>query len=302
MSELKEIELGVVIPVGPDSIAEALDTLDSIDHYLLCRKCVVVVDDCTDDGTLLRQRQQSHPDLVVLRNQRRNGMQFLSHSLAAAYRYLVANYRVQTVLKLDTDALLIGYGLEKDAKDFMLRNPDVGIFGLHSVNADLSVKDYRMHTELIQFELSLRRRLRGYGPWYRHIAKKAVENGWGLGDNVFGGAYFLTTRNIRKMEELGYLNPPYKGWNSSMAEDVYFSMCTVAAGFQMGQFAAPCGPLALDWKELPHPAAELLARGYKLVHSVDRGSNTTPERNGGLTAREVFRHHRLHSQLTQASA
>jgi hypothetical protein len=66
-------------------------------------------------------------------------------------------------------------------------------------------------------------------------------------------------------------------------------MIAVAAGFKLGHFAAPEGPLCMEWRGLPYPAEKLIASKYKLVHSVDKGPNTGPVENGGRTAREVFR-------------
>jgi hypothetical protein len=72
------------------------------------------------------------------------------------------------------------------------------------------------------------------------------------------------------------------GWNSRIADDVYYTMCAVATGFDRRQFAVPNGPLCLAWKKLPLPAEEIHERGYKLVHSVDQGENASG-------AREFFR-------------
>jgi hypothetical protein len=91
------------------------------------------------------------------------------------------------------------------------------------------------------------------------------------------------------MDALGYLRPPRQRWNSLIADDVYFTMCAMAAGFDRGQFGVPNGPLCMAWQHLPLPPAEIQARGYKLVHSVDKGRYTSREDNAGVTAREFFR-------------
>ena len=114
------------------------------------------------------------------------------------------------------------------------------------------------------------------------------------GDNVFGGAYFITRECISAIHKLGALKVPWN-WHSNMGEDVYFPMVAVAAGFGLGHFAAPDGPLCLEWCGLPMPAAEGAHSKYKLVHSVDKGKNTGPAENGGKTAREVFRDLRVKS-------
>ena len=125
-------------------------------------------------------------------------------------------------------------------------------------------------------------------PSWCNIYNAAIKRGYRSGDNVFGGAYFITRDCLDGIKSLGGLHVPYD-WYSRMQEDVYFSMASVAAGFDMGHFAAPSGPLCLEWRGLPYPAAELFARRYKIVHSVDKGKNTGPEDNDGLTAREFFR-------------
>jgi hypothetical protein len=128
----------------------------------------------------------------------------------------------------------------------------------------------------------------GIRPSWHKLLSKAENNGYRRGDNVFGGAYFITRDCLVAIEAIGGLNVPYR-WHSRMMEDVYFSMATVAAGFQMGHFAAPSGPLCLEWRGLPYPALEVWKRGYKIVHSVDKGNNTRAFENGGRTARQVFR-------------
>jgi hypothetical protein len=97
------------------------------------------------------------------------------------------------------------------------------------------------------------------------------------------------------MNALGALDVPYR-WHSRLMEDVYFSMATVAAAFKLGHFAAPSGPLCLEWRGLPYPASKMLESPYKVVHSVDKGKNTDRESNGGMTARERFRAARRQEQ------
>jgi len=117
----------------------------------------------------------------------------------------------------------------------------------------------------------------------------------------FWGAYFVTRDCIEAAIKIRALKVPWH-WHSKMQEDVYFSMVTVAAGFQLGHFAAPEGPLCMEWRGLLHPAAILAASKYKLVHSVDKGPNTGPTENGGKTAREVYRDLRMTAVTAQGIA
>lgn len=128
----------------------------------------------------------------------------------------------------------------------------------------------------------------GSTPFWVDLLHLAESRGYSRGDNVFGGAYFVTRKCLDGINVLGGLNVPFS-WHSRMMEDVYFSMAAVAVGFSLGNFAAPDGPLCLAWRGLPHPAKELAASHYKMIHSVDKGCNTGPDENNGMTAREVFK-------------
>jgi hypothetical protein len=97
---------------------------------------------------------------------------------------------------------------------------------------------------------------------------------------------------MEALDSLQALSVPHR-WHSALMEDVYFSMAAVAAGFGLGHFAAPSGPLCLEWRGLPYPARMLAESPYKVVHSVDKGKNTDRDANAGMTAREYFRAVRL---------
>ena len=276
----------IIIPCGPGAKA-LLDTLESIVHYCQEPYDVILVDDCTVDGTYESIITAKQPNWHILRNKVRYGTARLVHSLCIAYNYFLENLSNSLVLRLDQDALLIGHGVINDAFDFMLKNPRLGIFGVYETDYNRQ-RSYAMHEKLINKEIHWLRRLLFQKPSWYNIFKLAIERGYRRGDNVFGGAYFITRDCLVGIKALGGLNVPYK-WNSRMQEDVYFSMAAVAAGFGMGQFAAPDGPLCLEWRGLPYPAAELHNQQYKIVHSVDKGKNTGPLDNNGQTAREFFR-------------
>lgn len=281
----------MVIPVGPGAGAEALDTLESVQMWFPADHQVVLVDDLTHDGTWEQLQPAAADGRVHLRrNPRHHGWAGLSHTLAAAFRWAAAQYDTPFVLKLDSDALITGPGLVDDITAFMDRNPALGMFGRHLINVDGTIKSFAMLTDAVRIELG---RPAGERPWWEPICEVATDKGWARGENVFGGAYVLTTPCVQAMDAAGYLDPDWDTWRSSMSEDVYFTMCTVAAGFGRGQFGVPNGPMALAWRGLPCSPAEILERGWSVVHSVDKGAFTTAEENGGLTAREVFRQHRL---------
>lgn len=285
MSPVSEMGAAVIMAVGPGKNA-ALDTLASIGHFCPEPHVVVLVDDCTQDGTYEALRAQARPNWHILRNDRPMGYWRLVHSLCAAYRYVLSHTKCDLVLKMDVDALLIGRGVLSDATHYAAVNPSVGLFGVYANDYDRP-RSFQMHASQINKELGWPRKLLGLEPSWAKLLSTAEKHGYRRGDNVFGGAYFVTRECLSAMSVLGALDVKYR-WKSRLAEDVYFSMAAVAAGLNLGHFAAPQGPLCLEYRGLPYPANELARTGFKVVHSVDKGKNTDRESNGGKTAREVF--------------
>ncbi len=278
--------VAVVIPVGPGKEA-TLDTLQSVEFFCPEPHVMFVVDDQTNDGTYEALMTAKRPHWHIFRNKHRHGIQRLTHSLCFAFEQVISRTECKLVLRFDQDALIIKPGLFPEALAYMNNNPSVGLFGVYEVDYNRE-RNFECHKELIDRETVWLRRLTGRRPSWSKYLRIAESKGYKRGDNVFGGAYFLTRECIEAATKIGALNVPWH-WHSNMQEDVYFSLVAVAAGFRLGHFAAPEGPLCLEWKGLPHRAAALAASKYKLVHSVDKGPNTGPAENGGKTAREVFR-------------
>jgi hypothetical protein len=280
-----------IVPVGPGNVENSLDTVGSVLHYIDAGDQLIVVDDFTSDGTFERLAELSHPQLTLLRNDRSNGYRGLHVTVAGALRHLTSLGDFGIVLRLDWDALVTGPRVFDEVARFLDANRHVGICGRHLMNYDGSSKSYRIHTEdalnRIGYPPPDDRESGGIG-W---IARRAQLNGWGLGENVFGGAFFLRFECVEAMLADGLLDriddPRY--W---LIEDVFFTMCTLATGFDRAHFAAPIAPYAFAYRDLPASPAELIARGVKVVHSIDHGRWSSAEANGGLTAREVFRQRR----------
>lgn len=276
----------IVLPCGPGK-ETVIDTLESIAQYCPEPHNVVIIDDCTGDGTYEAIKSVQRKNWHILRNEKPNGIYRLVHTLCTAYYYVLKNLSSDLILRLDQDALLINQGVITDALSFMKENPSDGLFGVYEVDYNRP-RSFSSHMKLINREMAFWRTMLGIRPSWRNLLAIAESKGYQRGDNVFGGAYFITRDCLAAIQNIGGLDVPYS-WHSQMQEDVYFSMTTVAAGYRMGHFAWPSGPLCLEWRGLPFPAMELWKRGYKIVHSVDKGINTGTAENNGLTAREVFR-------------
>lgn len=276
----------VVVPIGPGRDA-ALDTLASIACYCPEPHLVVIVDDCTEDGTYEAVVANKRSNWRIVRNKRRLGSVRLVQSLCSAYRLVLAECDCRLVLRLDQDALIIKPNVITDALEYMAQNPSVGLFGVYDRDYNRP-RSFEAHEKLIQKELRWWKKLVGIQPSWVSLLESAESKGYRRGDNVFGGAYFVTRPCLEGMREQGALDVGYD-WHSRMMEDVYFSMAAVAAGFSLGHFAAPDGPLCLEWRGLPYPANDLADSHFKVIHSVDKGKNVDAKSNGGVKAREIFR-------------
>lgn len=284
----------VVLPIGPGK-SEALDTLESIQCYCPEADAIVLVDDCTTDGTFDALQDAKQSNWRVFRNDRKMGVERLVHSLSRAYRCILSDTDCDVVLRMDQDALIIADGIVGGAVKYTQSHPEVGLFGVYSHDYQRP-RSFEMHRRQMERELHPVRALVGLRPAWARLLQQAERKGYRRGDNVFGGAYFITRSCLARMEQIGALDMPHF-WHSRLMEDVYFSMSAVAAGFDLGHFGAPEGPLCLEWRGLPYPAEELVRRGYKIIHSVDKGKNTDRFANKGLTAREFFQSLRCAEQV-----
>ncbi|MEN6464238.1 MAG: glycosyltransferase [Syntrophaceae bacterium] len=277
----------IVMACGGGNIRDSvLDTLESVEHYCPEPHSIVILDDCTTDGTYEAVKRIKRGNWHLMRTDQPNGIAKLTHTLQAAFRYIVDNIDCRFVLKIDSDALMIHPGILTDAVKYMESHPRVGVFGVHKVDYNRP-RTYVVHARAISRRMAGWRIFFGLRPAWYDLMKRAEANGYDRGDNIFC-CYFLTMEALRAMYNIGALNMPYF-WKARIEEDVYFPMASVAAGYELGHFAAPEGPLCLEWKGLPLPARELWEKKFKLVHSVDKGFNTGPAENAGKTAREVFR-------------
>lgn len=298
----------IIIPCGSGADA-VLDTADSIEHYCTEPHEVVFVDDCTSDGTYEVLLSAKQPNWHILRNEKHNGFLRLVNTLGFGFRYIHDNLSGGCILKLDTDSLIIGPGIIPDALKYMGANPEVGMFGVYDIDYNRP-RDFTAHNSQIRSALKWWRAATGLRPSWVKLLQAAEKKGYRRGEHVFGGAYFLTWACLDSLASMGYLDVPASWYNpvsqlcltilgeitgrplaglNSVAEDVYFSMVTIAAGYKLGHFAAPTGPLCLEHQGLPYTAREFQNHSYKIVHSVDKGVNTGLLENEGHSAREVFR-------------
>jgi len=263
-----QVRLAVIVPAGPRD--DVLDTLASVVRYTEPSRIILVVD---DTGTLSgdsRIRSLSTDIAVIpapsgLPPGTQGGLWV---KLAAGYRWILERYQPRIVLRLDADALLLGPGLEDAAEQAFARSPEVGLLGSYRIGADGQSRDFSWPARQLRAEAGIRGLLHPRRrAVLRHYLRLARGSGYVAGEHVLGGAYIHSWAAVHSMDEKGWFAESWPAW-SELADDHLTALITVAAGYRLGDFGGPAGPLALKWKGLPAHPADLLAAGKLVTHSV----------------------------------
>ena len=185
---MQKVELTVVIPVGPTcELDYVVDTIVSVRHYVTPSHVIIVLDD-SGKGTGAALREQ-FGDLVVLVTERIHGKGAgLYLNLSRGFAYAYENYEFDVLLRLDTDALVIGQNPEKDAIQYLNDNPDHGIIGSYRTDCNGDPRDFSWARKQLARELELAPalkhsgRLRGW-LFLRRALRKARKNGYEPGEH-----------------------------------------------------------------------------------------------------------------------
>ncbi len=253
------VPLVLVMAVGPGERLGALEVLDSARVFFEGPYRVVVVDDSGEIGTWRALARYAEVD--ILHNWRRRGLARLLASLQRAYRHVLSRYDFEAVLKVDTDALITGPGLDADILAALRGHPEAGMAGSRSWHPDWA------------------RRLEENMPMWGPLIHQAEQHGYRRGESVFGGAYVLSRRCLAALDAGGFLRLTPTG--PRIGEDVTFSLCVRSLGYELHNLGGPEQPFAMAWRELPMPPREILSRGKKVVHAVKFSPND-------LASRAVF--------------
>ncbi len=265
---MTECRMVVVVPAGPRD--DAADTVRSVLCYT-DSELVVVIDDTQGRGIGVEDPRVA---VLSLPDSFPGGFGGLWVKLAAAFRYAVEHADFDVLLRLDTDALILGPGIAEAAAGRFARDPTVGALGAYRVGPDGRARDWAPARKMLRAELGLRG-LRHPAVRRRARALIAAAPEYVPGEHALGGAVLFRGDTVREMYRRGMLDYPELG-HSLLGEDHLFGLLTVATGYRIDDFSGPEDPLAVRWKGLPAAPAELLAAGKLITHSV-RSFQDMPE-------------------------
>ena len=268
-------DLLIVIPVGPTCKVDfIIDTIESIKCYIHCTHAIIVSDD-SHNASIQQRLQMSYPDLIIVKTTKNYGKGLgLYITLSNAYRYALDHFNFKALLRLDTDALMIGPGSENQIFELFERNPLIGMAGRY-------VKGLQSPDEFGNVWMNGGRRpivatakiftkyfLRHPFIYWRirKVLFTAINEGYDLGEFVFGGAYAFSRIGLEKLRDNNLL-PMNKVLGADMEEDHFFSLLMVSTGMHLGDLASGENPFACTWKGLPAHPETILQANKKIIHS-----------------------------------
>ena len=270
----REYNLVVVIPVGPQSnISFVVDTINSVQHYIKTKHKIILIDN--SQRQLGKDISQTYPDIDILTTQNDNGkMGGLYVNLSKAFKYALERYEFNALLRLDDDALIIGENPEEEAIALFTAHNEVGMTGYY-IKGRLSTDKYgNIHDNayprntLMAGAFSWKFIRRPFINWQlRRLLLKGFSNGYELGENIQGGAYFLSKRCIERLLEAKFL-PIQRLQSAILCEDHLFSLLTKVVGMELYDLSAADQPFGIAWQGLPASPEQLSKDGKKIIHSV----------------------------------
>ncbi|HEU4472150.1 MAG TPA: glycosyltransferase family A protein [Flavisolibacter sp.] len=262
-------EMVVVIPVGPGCRPEYIgDTINSLVYYSRSSFKIILADD-SHKGTGKRVQEQ-WPDVDLLPMKAPMGkLCGLYITLSLAFRHALDRYRFDVLLRMDTDALVIGKAPEKEAIALIKSDPGIGIAGQYPFDYNGLPWDISWPKSKLQWITNRKMGLllNPLPHWrLRKLHRRAVAKGYRTGESVFGGACFYSEACLLALEAAGLL--PHHGLRSiKLEEDHLFALLASSIGFRLGDLSSGNLPFGCAWKGLPASPARLFDSGKKIIHS-----------------------------------
>lgn len=261
---MRRLAGAVVLPdSGRDDLA---DTIASVQAYLP-EATIVVVDDRPEPAS----KRRFGPGCVVLPPlpYPRNAYGGLWMKECYAFRWALSNLDLDYVLRLDSDALLLGPGLDVLVAERFAAEPRLGVLGSYRLGQEGGTRDFGPAARAVRSEaglpgLVLRPTCRAA---LRELLSAARANGYEFGEHTLGAVNALRPEMLARCHEKGWLGMEALA-GSRLGEDWLVSMVARAAGYIIGELGGPGGPLALAWKGLPEAPEALVEKGVLATHSV----------------------------------
>lgn len=270
--KMKEVTTIVLIPVGPTCKMDFIeDTIESVQYYLKLPYQIIVVDDSAcGAGNKIKNK---YDEIIIIGTEGKNGhFAGLYFSLSQGLKYAYENFKFTIVIRMDTDALLIGFGLDEEAVSYFHKNPLKGIIGSYMFDCNGAPRGIYWTGIQLKNEIStgfllrnVRKKLKGW-KFLRGIFRKSIKFGYIPGEHCMGGAYIMSWECVNKLYNANLLDRKEIHF-TKLQEDQIFGLLIYAVGLRHGDFATGSFPMGLRWKGLPGTPEDLVIRKKKIIHS-----------------------------------
>ena len=258
--------MAVVMPVGPNLDPEFVDdTLASVEHYARPGYRLILID---DSGTDLCHSLRRSKDVTIL-------IAGISGMRGALYLNVSAGFRAaleqpfDILLKLDTDALVIGSGFEAAAADFFRAHPRVATLGAHNRDYDGTPANKSWERNQILRHMTIRwRNTPKTSALIGWLIVRAWRHGYYLGESVDGGVCIYSRAVIEALGKNKLLGDPRLG-KSKLEEDHLFGLALRACGMELADFGSFDDelPIGCHLRRLAASPEDLVKAKKALIHS-----------------------------------
>lgn len=275
---MKKVKTIVLMPIGPTCQPEFIaDSIESAFFYLDPSTKVVLVDDSMKETGKEIQGKFSNIDLISVqggvRGRPNHGLLAgLYLTLSKGLKHAFDNYQFQVLLRMDTDALVIGPSPDDDAIAEFARDPKLGLIGSFRVDCRGNLRGYGPTIDTLNKSLRLkeliqhpRSRFPGWFYW-KSFYSKAIKNGYQPGDQCQGGAYFMSYECVKRLYKMDLLERYDLQW-INLHGDQIFGLLTYVTGLKLGDFVTGDYPMGIKHQGLPWHPDELIKRRKKITHS-----------------------------------
>jgi hypothetical protein len=268
----------IFVGPGPEQLRGLSDVLDGLSIYEPETTRVLAVcdrPDATIDGLSIpsgiKLETIFHP-----RSGRGNPLFGASCVGTLAALAHVIDWRPAFAIKIDTDALIIGRCFDRLATLFA-GNSSIGVVGTR--------RSGKLTADTVRVVRRLRPRI---APWRnpppgqprvnqliwgpeRRVARwlgHARRAGWVDGSHCQGGAYAVSPAMLDALAASGVLNRPFDWLRMPLPEDQMMAALAAVCGYELVDLSGTGEPFAVEYRRLPKSAAEMIAAGHCLIHSV----------------------------------
>jgi hypothetical protein len=298
----------VVMLIGPGAkeIERARDTIESLTVYEPGRFILFLVDDVSSGRPLVETFRANTKEQIVYLTNPRNGKgsgwgSGAAAGVLAALKQVAEIRSCKFVLKIDTDTLIINQFSERITERFA-EVPSVGILGAYQFSpAKFKDRTSTPALEKLLRQVTIWRRTPLGGPAIqlaflgkyrriRNIIRRAILNGYRLGEHCSGGGYAVSNSCLLSMRQAGLLDEPTLWLQAPLGEDSIVALCAASVEFGVQGFEARGDPFAIKHFGLPDTPEQLVQGGHSIIHSVKDHGNEREE-----AIRTYFQRRRLSS-------